>query len=204
MSSFPVKSAFSHPNADILIKNVGVNETRTGLLDALSKMGGNISIENTRIDNCGEPVADIHVQSSALKACKLTPDFYTRMADEYPGFSIAAMNAIGTTHITGVSELARKKSNRLVCLKSELSKFGADIAISDESMTIKGGSNLFGTECISHGDHRLGNTLLTAGLIADGITCVKNIRVIRETSYPGIWSDLVNLCGRDTIVEAGI
>ncbi len=159
------------PNSNIVIKNVGINPTRTGILDALIAMGGDITILNAR-ESGGEAVADIQVKSSKLKATTLSGDIIPRMIDEIPVFSIAALCAEGTTYVKDAQELKVKESNRIATMAAELGKMGVKITETDDGMIIEGSQRLKGAEVYSHLDHRVAMSCAVAGLIAEGETVI--------------------------------
>lgn len=180
-----------HPDAEITITDVCMNSTRTGLLEVLATMGADITVLE-RTDGI-EPVATLRVRSSQLHGTTITPDLVPRMIDEFPGFVLAACLADGPTMIRGAADLRSKKSNRLETVAEEYCKLGADIQVTEDGMIIAGGSSLHGAVTDSHGDHRLGNSLATAALLADSDTVIKNDAVIAATSYPAFLEDLQRL-----------
>ena len=155
-------------NSRITITNVGINPTRTGLIDALRSMGGNINITNKR-EICGEWVADLEVSTSELVAVEISGDIIPRMIDEIPIFAIAALFADGTTVIKDAQELKVKESDRINSIVTELKKAGACIVDHDDGMSIQGGHALHGAELESYGDHRMAMSLAILGLVVDGI-----------------------------------
>lgn len=169
-------------NSEIKIKGVGINPTRTGIIDALKKMGAHIVTENVR-QLCGEPVADLIVRSSSLRATKIGGDLIPRIIDEIPVLAVAATQAEGVTEITDVQELRIKESDRIGNVVSELSEMGASIEEKKDGMVISGGKRLVGSSVNSFGDHRMAMALTIAGLIADGETIVNDVACI-DTSFP--------------------
>jgi 3-phosphoshikimate 1-carboxyvinyltransferase len=180
-----------HPDARIKIANCGVNPTRTGIIDALLAMGAKLKIENQRLEG-NEPLADLYVESSSLKAIEISGDIIPRLIDEIPLLAVAACVAQGTTLINGVSELRVKESDRIKATARELSRLGANIEESSDGMIIHGGRLLLGAEVRTHFDHRLAMTLAVAGLVARGSTLIHNARVA-EISYPGFWKEMEKL-----------
>lgn len=189
-----------HPDSDLLIKNVGVNPTRTGLIDILEKMGANIKILNYR-EESNEPVGDIKVSSSKLKGVIIEESLFPRMVDEFPGFALAASLAEGVTIIKGATDLKNKKTNRIKSIVEEFSKLGAIVYETEDGMIFEGVKYLNGNVCTSHGDHRTGNSLIMAGLVAEGVTKVENILPVARTSYPKIWDEIINVCGKESIIN---
>ncbi|GAB3086007.1 3-phosphoshikimate 1-carboxyvinyltransferase [Nocardioides zeae] len=180
-----------HPDADITITDVCMNPTRIGVLEALTSMGADISVVN-ETDGI-EPVATLRVRSAQLHGTTITPDLVPRMIDEFPGFILAACLADGPTVIQGAEDLRNKKSNRLETVAQEYRKLGATIDVTSDGMTVAGGARLRGATTDSHGDHRLGNSLATAGLLAEGETVIENDGVIAATSYPAFIENLRRL-----------
>jgi 3-phosphoshikimate 1-carboxyvinyltransferase len=176
-----------HPNARLKIVNCGVNPTRTGIIDALLAMGAKIRVENQRLEG-NEPLADLCVESSRLKAIEISGDIIPRLIDEMPILAVAACVAQGTTLIKGASELRVKESDRIKTTVRELSRLGADIEESSDGMIVHGGRLLRGAEVGSHFDHRLAMSLAVAGLVATGSTLIRNAHVA-EISYPGFWGE---------------
>jgi len=169
-------------DSDVKIKGVGINPTRTGFLDVLKEMGASIRIENAH-DLCGEPVADIFVKSSGLRATKIGGRLIPRVIDEIPVLAVAATQAEGVTEISDAQELRVKESDRIGNVVSELSKMGALLKEKEDGMTIYGGKKLVGSTVNSYGDHRIAMALTVAGLIADGETNIDDVACI-DTSFP--------------------
>jgi len=173
-------------NIKITIKGINVNKTRTGILDVLNQMGANISLSNKAENDFNEPVADIIVQSSALRSTKITKSMIPRLVDEIPIISLAAALAEGETVISGAEELRHKESDRLKTVTTELLKIGADITEKEDGLIIKGLSFLHGANCKSYGDHRIAMMLEIAQLLLpkgekitiDDTDCI-------NTSFPG-------------------
>lgn len=172
------------PGADITMVKVGINPTRTGIIDVLKKMGANIIIFNQQELN-GEPFADIQVRAASLKGVTIGKKLIPRLIDEIPVLAVAAALAEGETIVTGAAELKVKESNRLATTVEELRKFGADITETADGLIIRGrGSHsLQGTECFSHKDHRIAMAMAVAGLVAQDQTLIKDTKCI-ATSFP--------------------
>ena len=177
-----------HPNAKIKILNCGVNPTRTGIIDVLLAMGARLKIENQRLEG-NEPVADLLIQSSYLKAIEIGGDLIPRLIDEIPLLAVAACMAEGNTIIRGAGELRVKESDRIASTGQELTRLGASIEEKPDGMIIKGGQRLLANEVRSHGDHRLAMSLAVAGLVARGNTSIQNAGVA-EISNPHFWEEL--------------
>jgi len=182
-----------HPNAKIKIPNCGINPTRTGIIDVLLAMGAKLKIENRRFEG-NEPLADLYVESSRLKAIEISGGIIPRLIDEIPLLAIAACVAQGDTLIRGADELRVKESDRIKTTVIELSRLGAKIEELSDGMVVHGGRLLQGAEVRSHLDHRLAMTLAVAGLVARGSTLIHNSRVA-EISYPDFWEEIEKLAG---------
>jgi len=180
-----------HPNARIVIKDCGINPTRTGIIDILLAMGAKLRVENKR-GEAGEPLADIIVESSELKGVEIGGDIIPRLIDEIPVLAVAGCVARGKTVIKGAGELRVKESDRIATVSRELSRLGAKIGPLPDGMVIHGGESLLGAEVDSHLDHRLAMSLAIAGLIAKGGTTINHAQVV-QVSYPAFWQDLQNL-----------
>jgi 3-phosphoshikimate 1-carboxyvinyltransferase len=182
-AAFFLVAACIVPGSDLTIKNVGVNPTRTGIIEILSAMGGDISFENPR-DQAGEPVADLRVRYRKLRAVEIGGTLIPRAIDEIPVLSVAASYAEGTSIIRDASELRVKESDRIATTVAELKKMGAYVTERPDGMEITGKETLDGAICESHGDHRIAMSLAVAGLAARGETVVRDTDWI-ETSFPG-------------------
>lgn len=181
-------AAACHPSARITVINVGINPTRTGILDVLRTMGAKISIENMRAEG-GEDVGDITIESSRLIATEITGEQLPRLIDEIPLIALAACFAKGETVIKEAGELRTKESDRIKTIVQELSKLGADISETPDGIIIRGTGQLHGNTVMSHGDHRIAITMGIAGLLATGSTTI-NEAEIAKVSYPKFWDDL--------------
>jgi len=179
------------PDSEVVLKNVGVNPTRDGLLEAMKTMGGQISLENLR-EESGEPVADLHVVSSQLKGGDFGGDLIVRMIDEIPLLAVAATQADGETRIRDAAELRVKETDRIAATVSELRRLGAQIEELDDGMIIAGGERLKGGKCKSHDDHRMAMSLAVAGLVSETGTVIHDVGCVK-TSFPGFWEMLSSL-----------
>jgi len=179
------------PDSEIIIKNVGVNPTRTGIIDALKEMGGQIDIQNLR-EESDEPVADIYVKSSQLKGCSFSGDIIVRMIDEIPILVLAATQAEDETTIRDAEELRVKESDRIATTVTEFRKIGAELDELEDGIIIAGRSILKGGDCESHGDHRMAMSLAIAGLISETGTIIHNIECV-NTSFPEFWEILSSI-----------
>ncbi|MDD1413303.1 3-phosphoshikimate 1-carboxyvinyltransferase [Dolichospermum sp. ST_con] len=180
------------PGSDLVVENVGVNPTRTGILEALAMMGANIQLENQR-EVAGEPVADIRVRSGGLKSCTIAGDLIPRLIDEIPILAVAAAFAEGTTIIRDAEELRVKESDRITVMAQQLNKMGAKITELPDGMEIIGGTPLVGTEVDSYTDHRIAMSLAIAALNATGTTTIHRAEAA-AISYPNFTNTLREIC----------
>ncbi|MEA5496665.1 3-phosphoshikimate 1-carboxyvinyltransferase [Limnoraphis robusta Tam1] len=181
------------PGSELLVENVGVNPTRTGILDALAMMGADIQPENQR-EVAGEPVADLRVKYSPLKACTLEGSLIPRLIDEIPILAVAATSAQGTTIIRDAEELRVKESDRITVMATELNRMGAKITELPDGMEIVGGTALTGAEVDSYTDHRIAMSLAIAALKASGKTTIGRAEAA-SISYPKFTTTLQQICG---------
>jgi 3-phosphoshikimate 1-carboxyvinyltransferase len=182
-AAFFMVAASIVPGSDLRIRNVGVNPTRTGILDVLASMGADVLLENRR-EQAGEPVADIRVRHTRLRAVQIAGDMVPRAIDEIPVLAVAASYAEGTTLIKDAAELRVKESDRIATMVSELRKMGVVVNELSDGMEIIGKEALNGATCESHGDHRIAMSMAVAGLAARGNTVIRDTEWI-DTSFPG-------------------
>lgn len=178
------------PNSEILIKNVGINPTRDGIIKVALAMGGNLTLLNENYD--GEPTADILVKSSILHGITIEGDIIPTLIDELPIINIMAATADGTTVIKDASELKVKESNRIDVMVENLTAMGASITGTDDGMIIEGGKPFHGAVIDSYADHRIAMSFAVAALLADGETTIKGRDVV-NISYPAFYDDLSKL-----------
>ncbi len=184
-AAFFIVAAVLIPGSEILIANVGINPTRTGLFDALAAMGAAPRIENTH-EVCEEPVADVVMSSCrALRGTQVAGEAIPRMIDEFPIFAVAATQAQGETIVRDAAELRAKESDRISALASELRKMGAQIEEHTDGFVIAGPTPLRGARVSSHNDHRLAMALAVAGSIAMGETVVEGWECVAD-SFPNV------------------
>lgn len=179
------------PNSEITVTNVGVNPTRTGIIDVLHDMGANIKLENLR-SSAGESVADITVSSSALHGTTISGDIIPRLIDELPIIAVAAVFADGQTVIKDAEELKVKETNRIRAVVDELSKCGVDITETDDGMIINGGKNIHGADFKTYGDHRMAMSLTVLAQLANG-ECTLDNSDCACVSYPSFFEDFYKL-----------
>jgi 3-phosphoshikimate 1-carboxyvinyltransferase len=181
-----------HPDAELTVRGVGVNPTRRAVLDILRAMGAAVDERaggNRPDDGIGEPIADLTVRSSELRAVELGPAEVAASIDEIPLLCLAATQARGITVIRGAGELRHKESDRIVGIAAGLEALGARVEVDGDNLQIHGGSPLRGAPTDSLDDHRLAMTFAIAGLIADGETTVSGPGSA-GTSYPGFFGEL--------------
>ncbi len=187
-AAFLLVGASALPDSNLTIVDVGVNATRTGIVDALSEMGANIR-RRVRPLQGGEPVADLIVSGGGLKGLDFGGEQLVTMIDELPVLAVAATQAEGRTVVRDAQELRVKETDRIATTVSELKKMGAQIQETADGFIVDGPTRLTGAAVDSHGDHRLAMALAVAGVIADGETTVHNAHVTAD-SFPGFESTL--------------
>jgi len=181
------------PDSELVIENVGVNPTRTGILSALAMMGADIQLENQR-EVAGEPVADLRVRSSNLRSCTIAgEDLIPRLIDEIPILAVAAVFATGTTIIRDAAELRVKESDRIAVMAQQLNQMGAQVRELPDGMEITGGTPLTGTDVDSHADHRIAMSLAIAALNSSGTTTIHRAEAA-SVSYPEFNATLQQIC----------
>jgi len=179
------------PDSSITLKNVGLNPTRTGIIDVMKAMGADLTIEEIDGEQI-EPVGNIHIKTSYLKGTTIGGDLIPRLIDELPIIALLATQAEGETIIRDAHELKVKETNRIDTVVHELSKLGADITATDDGMIIQGKNKLSGGIVSSHGDHRIGMMLAVAALICKDEVSLENKEAI-SVSYPQFFADLEKL-----------
>ncbi|MBA7525792.1 3-phosphoshikimate 1-carboxyvinyltransferase 1 [subsurface metagenome] len=177
--------------SQITIKQVGVNPTRTGIIEMLNKMGAKIDILNYKIKS-NEPQADLMVEYSKLKGVEIKKENIPFLIDELPLIAVAATQAQGKTVVSGARELRVKETDRIKAIVSELKKMGADIKEREDGFIVEGPSKLKGAVCESYNDHRIAMSLAVAALLAEGKTVIRNSECI-DISFPGFEKILQNL-----------
>lgn len=181
-AAFLVVAAAIVPRSELVLREVGVSTTRTGLVDVLRKMGAKIDLENHKVVS-NEPRADIVVSSSKLNGVVVEGEVVPRMIDEIPILAVAATQAEGKTVFKGVGELRVKETDRISALATELKKMGAKIKEEKEDFTVEGPTSLKGALVSSYGDHRMAMALAVAGLVASGTTTIDQAECI-DISFP--------------------
>jgi len=191
-AAFWLVAAVIHPDADLLLRNVGTNPSRRGIIDLLRRMGA--EIEERPVGTgaggvSGEPIADLAVRSSSLHGIDVDPAEVAGAIDEIPILCLAAAVASGRSRIRGIGELRHKEWDRVAGIVAGLAALGARIRADGDEIEIEGGRALRGAAVASHDDHRLAMTFAVAGLIAEGTTLVGQPGSA-DVSYPGFFDDL--------------
>jgi len=184
-AAFFLVAALIVPDSELLIRNVGVNPTRSGIIDILQAMGGDITLTNPR-ELSGEPVADLLVKSSQLKGIRIDGSLIPRAIDELPVVSVAAACAEGTTVIADARELRVKETDRIAAMTEELSKLGVSVQPQDDGMIVPGGATFSGGQIDSHGDHRIAMSMAVAALRATAEVQIDDT-ACTATSFPNFW-----------------
>jgi len=181
-AAFLILAALISESADILIENIGVNPTRTGVIDILQAMGAEISLENPRLLG-QEPVADVRVRSSQLQGGPVDPAMVSLAIDEFPVLFVAAAAARGKTVFSGIGELRVKESDRIAAMAAGLRSLGIDVDESEDGAVVHGG-RFTGGEVQSFGDHRIAMSLAIAGTMAADAVRIIDVAAV-DTSFPG-------------------
>lgn len=185
-AAFFMVAALIVPGAELLIRNVGVNPTRSGIIDILQAMGGSIELLNTR-ELSGEPVADLLVRGSSLKGIEIGGAVVPRAIDEFPVISVAASFAEGTTTIRDAKELRVKETDRIAAMVEELTTLGGRVEARNDGMVIDGVESFNGGAVKSHGDHRIAMSMAIAALRARAEVSIDDT-ACTATSFPNFWS----------------
>lgn len=186
-AAFWLVAASIIPNSNLTLKNVGVNKTRTGIIDVLLNMGADIKVVNERMSG-KEPMADLIVKSAKLKGTSFGAEIMPRLIDEIPVIAVAAMFAEGKTIITGAEELRVKETDRLSAVVNEFSKMGGNIVGTEDGLIIEGTGKLNKANCYSYHDHRIAMALAVAGAAAEGVN-IENPDCVC-ISYPTFYQTL--------------
>ncbi len=197
-AAFPIVAALLVSGSDITLTGVNLNSTRTGLIDVLKAMGGNITVTETGLE-AGEPVGEIRVRHSVLKGIEVGGEVVVEMIDEFPILMVAALQAEGETVVRDAQELRVKETDRISVMAGELAKLGAKITETPDGFRIKGIQKLKGATVEGHDDHRVSMSLSVAGLIAEGQTTVLDAKCAGD-SFPGFAETMAKL-GADMVVR---
>jgi 3-phosphoshikimate 1-carboxyvinyltransferase len=176
------------PGAELTVENVGLNPSRTGILEVLEQMGARITVLNQR-DVAGEPVGDLQVRHGPLRPFAIGAELIPRLVDEIPVLAVAACCADGVSRVSGAEELRVKETDRLAVMARQLGAMGARIEEFDDGMAISGVTELKGASVDSETDHRVAMSLAVASLVASGTTTLHRPEAA-AVSYPGFWDDL--------------
>ncbi len=191
-AAFFIVAAALVPGSDLTIRNVGINPTRDGAIEILRRMGGSVECFNRRAE-AGEPVADIRVRGSELKAVDVGPDLVARTIDEYPILSIAAAAAHGVTTFSDIKELRYKESDRIAAMTAGLRILGVEVEEREDGMSIEGGHPFNGGEIKSFGDHRVAMSFAIAGLCGRGGVTIDDAACV-DISFPSFFDLLGKIC----------
>jgi 3-phosphoshikimate 1-carboxyvinyltransferase len=198
-ATFIILTTLLSQDADILIENVGINPTRTGVIDILKEMGANLALENCR--SLGqEPVADLRVRASQLQGGPVDPALVSLAIDEFPALFVAAAAAKGKTSFSGLEELRVKESDRISAMADGLRRLGIEVEETPDGAVVHGG-RFTGGEVESYHDHRVAMSLAIAGTIADGEVLVRGVDNV-DTSFPG-FKDLMTRLGAHILSADG-
>jgi 3-phosphoshikimate 1-carboxyvinyltransferase len=201
-AAFFLVAALLVNGSDLVVSQVGLNPTRTALLDVLRAMGASFEIRMVEQPSCCEPVGTIRVRSSALRGVTVAPELIPRLIDEVPLLCVAAACAEGVTRITGARELRVKESDRIAVMARELRDRGVSVEELPDGLVIEGKGPvtarrpfpLHGGTAASHGDHRIAMGMAVAGLASNGGLCIDGAEVA-EVSFPGFYARLGGLIG---------
>ena len=187
-AAFWMVGALIHPDSNLLLKNVGLNDLRTGIIDVLKDMGGNIEIENHRIQ-ANEPVGDIRVKSSKLVGTEISGEIIPRLIDEIPIIIVAASLADGPTIIKNAEELRFKETDRLLAMSKFLDKSNINHQLKEDGMEVNGNSDFIGGEFESFDDHRIAMSIAISSIVAKNNTIINNHEVA-SISYKNFYKHL--------------
>jgi 3-phosphoshikimate 1-carboxyvinyltransferase len=201
-AAFFLAAAAAQGGGAVCVRDVGVNPTRTGILDVLEEMGATIRHDRARLQ-AGEPVADLTVSGAGLRGVQIGADLIPRLVDEVPVLAVIAALAEGETTITGAGELRVKEVDRLSAVAEEFGRLGAEVSVTADSLRVRGGARLRGAVVSSRGDHRMAMSLAIAALFADGETTIRDVACV-DTSFPGfarLLAEAAPACGVVEVAE---
>ncbi len=184
-------AALMVPGSSITVRDVGLNPTRTGILDIFQQMGAHVDIQQKE-EWCGEPVGDVTVSGEKLRGIEVKGEMIPRLIDEIPLLAVVATQAEGITTIKDAGELKVKETNRIRAMVTELTKLGANIEETEDGMKITGATPLSGGICKSYGDHRIAMSMAIAGLAAQEEVIIQGAEVV-NISFPGFYKQLIQL-----------
>lgn len=192
-AAFFLVAASLVPRSEVVLRGTGVNPTRAGALNVLKEMGADITHENA-VSLAGEPIADLLVRSSRLRAVDIGGAVIPTLIDELPILAVAATQADGVTIVSGAEELRHKESDRISATVGNLRHLGADIEERPDGFVVRGPCRLKGNRVDSAGDHRIAMAMAVAALVAEGETEIASSEAV-AISYPGFFEELRALCG---------
>jgi 3-phosphoshikimate 1-carboxyvinyltransferase len=181
-AAFPLAAALIVPGSQVAFDDLGVNPTRTGLLDVLREMGADITLDAPGVQG-GEPIARVTAKPAALRGVEVRGEAVVRMIDEFPALAVVATQAYGTTVVRDAAELRVKETDRIATTVAELQSLGARIEARPDGFVVEGPTRLHGGTVSSHGDHRLAMALAVAGLVADDEVLIEGAECIND-SFP--------------------
>jgi 3-phosphoshikimate 1-carboxyvinyltransferase len=187
-AAFFIAAALALPESNLLLHNVGLNPTRTALLDVLVPMGGKVTVVNVSLVN-GELVGDLHVESSKLEGGSIAPEMVPGLIDELPMLAVLGTRMEGGIEFRGAAELRVKESDRLRAVADNLRRMGAEVEEYPDGLRVPGGQRLRGSEVESYGDHRVAMAFAVAGLLAEGETAIRDSESV-AVSFPGFFDTL--------------
>lgn len=190
-AAFFLAAGLLAPDSAVILPGVGVNPTRTGVVDVLQAMGGDLTVAPCERDS-PEPVASLGAATSRLRGTEIGGALVPRLLDELPLLALVATQARGRTVVRDAAELRVKESDRIATTAAELRRLGADVAEVPDGLVVNGPTRLRGARCQSHGDHRIAMMLAVAGLIATGETIIEGAECV-EVSYPGFFDALASV-----------
>lgn len=190
-AAYYIAAASIVPHSEVILRGVGVNPTRTGIIDVARDMGADIREENMHSRN-GEAVCDLIIKSAPLHGAEIGGEIIPRLIDELPVIAVMAVAAEGRTVIRDAAELRVKETDRIAAVCTELKKCGADIEATEDGMVINGGKRLFGADFASYGDHRMAMSLAVLAQITEGSCRIDDMNAV-DISYPGFFKDFYAL-----------
>jgi len=190
-AAYFLAAASARKESRIIIKEVGVNPTRTGIIEILKKMGAVIEISNVQMKS-NEPRADIKIEGAELTGIKINKEIIGKLIDELPLIAVLATQARGKTIVSDAKELRVKETDRITAIVTELKKMGASITEKEDGFVINGPTRLKSAVCKSYNDHRIAMSLAVAALYADGKTVIEDAECI-DISYPEFFDTLKEL-----------
>jgi 3-phosphoshikimate 1-carboxyvinyltransferase len=192
-AAFFLAAALLVPGSNLVIQNVGLNPTRTAILDVLSSMGGDIHVLNVEMLH-GELIGDVHVESSRLEGGDIPPVLITRLIDELPVLAVVGTQTERGLSFRGAGELRVKESDRLASIAENLRRMGAEVEELPDGLRLAGGQALRGAEIDSYGDHRIAMAFAVAGLLAEGTTSIRGSNCV-DISFPSFFDELARVSG---------